>query len=93
MTLDELDKQITKMDRIQELRQIELNKLRAYYWVLETFKIKAEEIKSISYRPGQDKSFVEMKSDDKYSQEFIECKGNLHNILMGLDTSYDKEKG
>ena len=31
-----------------------------------------------------------MKSDNKYEQEFIEIKGHVHNILMGLDTSYKK---
>ena len=31
-----------------------------------------------------------MKSDSEYEQEFIEYKGHVHNILMGLDTSYKK---
>ena len=92
MDLDELDKQITKMDRIQELRQIELNKLRAYYWVLNRFNIKADEIDKVHYSPGKDVSKVFMKNRKNDGDCHI-VRGHVHNILKGLDTSYDEEKG
>ena len=90
MKLDELDEKICRMRAMNDRREIELNKLEAYYWLKTNFNIEAEKIKSIRYRKGQNKSFIEMKSDSEYKQEFIEIKGHVHNILMGLDTSYKK---
>ena len=91
MDFEKLNAELAKLDELERQRIIEMNKLKAYYWVLNNFKIRAENIDKITYRPGQDKSFIEMKSDDEYSQEFIECQGNIHNILMGLDTSYEQQ--
>ena len=90
MNLDQLDEKICRMRALNDRREIELNKLEAYYWLKTNFNIEAEKIKSIRYRKGQNKSFIEMKSDSEYKQEFIEIKGHVHNILMGLDTSYKK---
>ena len=90
MNLDELDEKICKMRSVNDRREIELNKLEAYYWLKTNFNIEAEKIKSIRYRKGQNKSFIEMKTDSEYEQELIEIKGHVHNILMGLDTSYKK---
>ena len=90
MNLDQLDEKICRMRALNDRREIELNKLEAYYWLKTNFNIEAEKIKSIRYRKGQNKSFIEMKTDSEYEQEFIEIKGHVHNILMGLDTSYKK---
>ena len=90
MNLDQLDEKICRMRVLNDRREIELNKLEAYYWLKTNFNIEAEKIKSIRYREGQNKSFIEMKSDSEYEQELIEIKGHVHNILMGLDTSYKK---
>ena len=90
MNLDELDEKICRMRVLNDRREIELNKLEAYYWLKTNFNIEAEKIKSIRYKVAQNKSFIEMKSDSEYKQEFIEIKGHVHNILMGLDTSYKK---
>ena len=99
MNLDELDEKICRMRALNDRREIELNKLEAYYWLKTNFNIEAEKIKSIRYKERENKSFIEMRSDvDKnyqqlkkeYEQELIEIKGHVHNILMGLDTSYKK---
>ena len=99
MNLDQLDEKICRMRAMNDRREIELNKLEAYYWLKTNFNIEAEKIKSIRYKERENKSFIEMRSDvDKnyqqlkkeYEQELIEIKGHVHNILMGLDTSYKK---
>ena len=49
MNLDELDEKICRMRALNDRREIELNKLEAYYWLKTNFNIEAEKIKSISY--------------------------------------------
>ena len=89
--LDKLDQKICEMRLENEKREIELNKLEAYYWLKTNFNLDAENIKNIRYRKGQNKSFIEMRNDNENEQEFIEIEGHVHEILMGLDTSYKKK--
>ena len=61
--LDELDEKICKLRLLNEQREIELNKLEAYYWLKTTFNINAEDIKTIRYKEYGNTSTIELKSD------------------------------
>ena len=89
MNLDELDEKICKMRAMNDRREIELNKLEAYYWLKTNFNIEAENIDKINYSIAKDVSKVFMKNRGNDENCHI-VKGHVHNILMGLDTSYKK---
>ena len=86
--LDELDAKICKLRLLNEPREIELNKLEAYYWLKTTFNINAEDIKTIRYKEYGNTSTIELKSDSDKELEMVQIHGHVHNILKGLDTSY-----
>ena len=86
--LDELDEKICKLRLLNEQREIELNKLEAYYWLKTNFNINAEDIKTIRYKEYENTSTIELKSDSDKELEMVQIHGHVHNILKGLDTSY-----
>jgi len=88
INLDELDEKICKQRLLNEQREIELNKLEAYYWLKTTFNINAEDIKTIQYKEYGNTSTIEIKSDSDKELEMVQIHGHVHNILKGLDTSY-----
>ena len=89
MTLDELDQEIVKLERKIDLNKIALNKLRAYYWLLENYSIKAENIQKVLFKDRKSKVYLkDRESDDDHHL----IPGNVHDILCGLDTTYSLSK-